>query len=337
MSGYAISTASMWGAQALAPTATAGRNIQLIISRALPGPMQTPMLESQHIARILDVLCADSDEALLRLAERQDERCGGLVGLLLEETPTIAEAVRLLMTFTRLHSEPVYWTGSLRGDYAALTNWIDRPAGVSVKDANRMNVLGILQVVAGYRAILGEAFEVLEIRLQPSALGDSCPREFLGVPIERSSTENEILISRACLTRENPRYKGHQDTHQTLRNELDQCQEALKKEIFRNDICSWIRGHLPAGDCDLTHLANRLNCDKRTLQRRFERELACRFSDLLDEVRAEICLPLVESGAFPMQMIAEQLGYATSGNFSRFFQRRFGCPPSEWSRQGFSA
>ena len=70
--------------------------------------------------------------------------------------------------------------------------------------------------------------------------------------------------------------------------------------LLRNDTCSWIRGHLPTGTCDLTQLAaTRLNCDKRTLQRRFERELSCRFSDLVDDVRAEMCLPLLESGVYP--------------------------------------
>ena len=107
--------------------------------------------------------------------------------------------------------------------------------------------------------------------------------------------------------------------------------------LLRNDTCSWIRGHLPTGTCDLTQLAARLNCDKRTLQRRFERELSCRFSDLVDDVRAAMCLPLLESGVFPMQAIAEQLGYATSGNFSRFFQRRFGCTPRDWTRLALTA
>ena len=81
----------------------------------------------------------------------------------------------------------------------------------------------------------------------------------------------------------------------------------------------------------------RLNCDKRTLQRRFERDLFCGFSDLVDEVRAEMCLPLLGSGVFPMQAIAEQLGYATSGNFSRFFRRRFGCMPRDWTRLAITA
>ena len=50
-----------------------------------------------------------------------------------------------------------------------------------------------------------------------------------------------------------------------------------------------------------------------------------------------MCLPLLESGVFRMQAIAEQLGYATSGNFSRFFQRRFGCTPRDWTRLAITA
>ena len=69
------------------------------------------------------------------------------------------------------------------------------------------------------------------------------------------------------------------------------------------------------------------SCSKRTLLPSLERELSRRFTDL---VYVEICLPLLDSGVCPMQPIAEQLGYATSGNFCRFFQRRFGCTPRDW-------
>ena len=50
-----------------------------------------------------------------------------------------------------------------------------------------------------------------------------------------------------------------------------------------------------------------------------------------------MCLPLLQSGVFPMQAITEQLGYATSGNFSHFFQRRFGYTPRDWSRLAITA
>ena len=42
------------------------------------------------------------------------------------------------------------------------------------------------------------------------------------------------------------------------------------------------------------------DCIKRTLQPFLERELPCRFSDLVDDVRAEVCLPLLGSGVGPL-------------------------------------
>ena len=47
------------------------------------------------------------------------------------------------------------------------------------------------------------------------------------------------------------------------------------------------------------------NFNKRTPQPSLKRELSCRFSDLVDDVRAEMCLPLLDSGVCPMQAIAE--------------------------------
>jgi len=47
--------------------------------------------------------------------------------------------------------------------------------------------------------------------------------------------------------------------------ELKRYQEDAKVTLLKNDTCSWIRGHLPTGTCDLTQFAARLNCDKRTL------------------------------------------------------------------------
>ena len=79
------------------------------------------------------------------------------------------------------------------------------------------------------------------------------------------------------------------------------------------------------------------NCNTLPLQPSFERESSCRFTDLVYDLQVEMCLPLLESGVCPMQPTAEQLGYATSGNFSRFFQRRFGCTPRDWTRLAITA
>ncbi len=334
--GQAISTSSLWGAHTLMESASCLESFETIIDSAfIPGGLG-PMLMSPDIAKCLDALCGDSNLPLLKLAELQDHRVGGVMVPLIQRSETVADALRVVLMFNCRHAEPLYWTGSMRGDHAALTAWFDRPADMSVSQAERMCVLGVFQAVAGFKSALGDAFQPTLIRIKPCWSGTNWPSHFLGVPIEANAPETELLLTRACLTQPNPLKRQLHEPPELIA-ELDRYQEDAKVTLLKNDTCSWIRGHLPTGTCDLTQLAARLNCDKRTLQRRFERELSCRFSDLVDEVRAEMCLPLLESGVFPMQAIAEQLGYATSGNFSRFFQRRFGCTPRDWTRLAITA
>ena len=334
--GQAVSTSALWGASQLLGSSAELANFEAIIDSAfMPGGLG-PMLMSPDISKCLDELCADFHLPLLKLAELQDHRVSGVMTPLIERSETVADALRVVLMFNCRHAEPLYWTGSMRGDHAALTAWFDRPAELSIPEVERLCVLGVFQLVAGFKSALGDAFQPTLIRIKPPWVDSDWPSHFLGVPIESNAPETELLLARSCLTLPNPLRR---DVHETpeLIIERERYQEDAKIELLRNDTCSWIRGHLPGGNCDLTQLAARLNCDKRTLQRRFERDLSCRFSDLVDDVRAEMCIPLLESGIFPMQAIAEQLGYATSGNFSRFFQRRFGCTPRDWTRLALTA
>lgn len=334
--GQAVSTSALWGAKQLLGAPSKLENFESIIDSAFMPAGLGPMLLSPDMSKCLDELCLDSNLPLLQLAELQDHRVGGVMTPLIEGSKTVADALRVVLMFNCRHAEPFYWTGSMRGDHAALTAWFDRPAELSITQVERLRVLGVFQLVAGFKSALGEAFQPTLIRIKPTCSETDWPSHFLGVPIESNAPETELLLARSCLTLPAPLRRGVHEAPELVL-ERERYQEDAKTELLRNDTCSWIRGHLPGGNCDLTQLAARLNCDKRTLQRRFERHLSCRFSDLVDDVRAEMCIPLLESGIFPMQAIAEQLGYATSGNFSRFFQRRFGCTPRDWTRLALTA
>jgi AraC-like DNA-binding protein len=329
--GHAISTVALWGAKSLAPNAAYLSQFEQVIESAVSPEGLPPMLMVGDVAKLLDSLCVDSDSALVELAQKQGRSCGGVMLSLIESAETVADAIRVVLMYNCLHAEPFYWTGSMRGDHAALTAWLDRPGDLTVKQAEKIVVLGTLQLVSGLTDILGDVFKPKLIRIKPSQISAEWPDQFMGVPIDANATETELLIDWECLNKPNPNRRSHKMSASVIEMR-ERYLENAAVVLLKNDTCSWIRSHLPQGDCDLTHLAGRLNCDKRTLQRRFEKYLSCRFSDLVDEVRAEMCLPLLESGVFPTQVIAEQLGYATSGNFSRFFLRRFGCTPRDWTR-----
>ena len=329
--GQAISTSALWGAKALLPTPAFAPQFEQVIESAAMSHGLTPMLMVGEVARLMNGLCADSDTTLIELAQSQGRSCAGAIMPLIETADTVSDAIRIILMYNCLHAEPLHWTGSIRGNQAALTAWLDRPAEVTLKQAERIVLLGTLQIVSGLTDLLGESFKPVLIRIKPSQLSSEWPDQFMGVPIDANAAETELLIDRECLGKPNPN-RCTQAGNSRLREMRERHHQDAGPDLLKNDTCSWIRSHLPQGDCDLTHLAFRLNCDKRTLQRRFAKYLDCRFSDLVDDVRAEMCVPLVESGVFPTQVIAEQLGYATSGNFSRFFQRRFGCAPRDWSQ-----
>jgi AraC-like DNA-binding protein len=329
--GQAISTSALWGAKALLPTPAFAPQFEQVIESAVTSHGLTPMLMVGDVARLMDELCADSDTTLIELAQRQGRSCGGAILPLIETADTVSDAIRLILMYNCLHAEPIHWTGSIRGNQAALTAWLDRPADLTVQQAERIVLLGTLQIVSALTDVLGDSFKPVLIRIKPSQLSLEWPDQFMGVPIDANAVETELLIDRECLGKPNPNRRT-QIGNSSLIEMRERHHENAGAELLKNDTCSWIKSHLPQGDCDLAHLASRLNCDKRTLQRRFAKHLDCRFSDLVDDVRAEMCVPLIESGVFPTQVIAEQLGYATSGNFSRFFQRRFGCTPRDWSR-----
>ena len=330
--GYSVSTSAIWGANSLSPSPDFSRRCAAVVETAVFEHRLTPMLHLNDVVTVFDGLCVESDVTMLRLAEIQGRHCAGLMAPMMEGAETVSDALKVLLTFNCLHAQPIYWTPSVRGDHVAFAIWVDRPAEVSVRQSEQMAAMGMLQFCAGFRDLLGDSFKPTVLRFKPSQVGADWPSQFVGIPIERSATQTEVLIPRSCLLLPNPLKNQDVDNPPQVEAELARYREQSSSQLLRNETCSWIKTHLATGDCDLENIAHRMNCDKRTLQRRYKRELSCRFSDMVDDVRADVCLPLLESAIFPMQMIAEQLGYATSGNFSRFFQRRFDCTPRDWMR-----
>jgi len=69
----------------------------------------------------------------------------------------------------------------------------------------------------------------------------------------------------------------------------------------------------------------------RTLQRRLAAE-GLAFSELVEEVRAELAGEMLNDTDLSLNEVAKELGYSTLSNFSRAFQRWTGKRPSEFRR-----
>ncbi|MCF3936793.1 AraC family transcriptional regulator [Gordonia tangerina] len=86
---------------------------------------------------------------------------------------------------------------------------------------------------------------------------------------------------------------------------------------------------LPTGRCSVEQVARSLGVDRRTVHRRLDDD-GTSFSAVLDDTRAELAQHMVAGRRQSMIDISESLGFASPGNFSRWFRKRFGQSPSQW-------
>jgi AraC-like DNA-binding protein len=82
-----------------------------------------------------------------------------------------------------------------------------------------------------------------------------------------------------------------------------------------------------SGAIGLPTLAKSLGVSERTLQRRL-REEGTSLQELVDEVRSELSVSLLDDSDLSLSDVAERLGYASLGAFSRAFRRWRGVSPA---------
>jgi len=57
------------------------------------------------------------------------------------------------------------------------------------------------------------------------------------------------------------------------------------------------------------------------------------YSKLVDQVRFDLAVDLIQNSGLRLTDIAAELGYSSLGNFTRAFQRFAGVPPEEFRRR----
>lgn len=109
-------------------------------------------------------------------------------------------------------------------------------------------------------------------------------------------------------------------------------------ELFRQprqDVRAKVQSLLafdPARDWQAGDIASGLAMSSATLRRRLAAE-ATSFSTLLNEVRMERALGMVNAGEQPLTQVAAACGYLSPSRFAAAFRQRFGVSPSQLRQQ----
>jgi AraC-like DNA-binding protein len=85
----------------------------------------------------------------------------------------------------------------------------------------------------------------------------------------------------------------------------------------------------------LDALARRMNVSPRTIDRGLKRE-NLQFRDLAQKIRIELACQLLVGSKATVSEVAQRLGFADTGNFSRAFRRLTGLTPSDYRQDALS-
>lgn len=154
-------------------------------------------------------------------------------------------------------------------------------------------------------------------------------RAAFGCPLRFGQPENRLLLSaadlRAPIPSRNPLMLAlHEHVLQDRLAVLGSLRTSYRvsEEIVR-------RLHL--GEPRREQIAASLALADRTLQRRLHEE-STSFQQLLDDARRELARKYLAEEHYPLNQVADLLGFVDQSNFFRACKRWFGVPPGQYRR-----
>jgi AraC-like DNA-binding protein len=250
----------------------------------------------------------------------------GMVGRLVEHSPTVASALRNLSANFHHYELGATVTLVADDDTAVLEYAIEQrvTAPELIADGAMAIAVGILRHMCGPR------WAPIELQLRRSRPARTEPyRRILGERVRYGCPRNALLFPAQWLS--HPLRGAAPDLRRFFRDQLA-AMGGERPSAFPARLRGIIRSRLLGGTCASEDAARALAVSRRTLHRRlaangttFEREL--------DEVRYDIARQMLEHSSAPMLEITASLSYANSSAFTRAFRRWSGHTPTEWRKQ----
>ena len=282
------------------------------------------LLDATTTARLLeDSAQVTRCETLgLRMARARQLSNFGALSLLLQHQATLRIALQTLIAHVHLLNEALMIELEDAGDLVILREDFlsDSPHRQSIELA-----VGVLFRMC--EALLLPGWRPQSVSFQHAAPQDlSVHRQHFRCPVNFNANLSGIVCRASDLDEPNPmadpvlaRYA------QTIVETSGPGRQASMAQQVRRAIYLT----LPSGGATSKTVAQGLGLSTRTLQRELMAE-ATTFSDLLEDIRANLARRYVADPRYRIAQIAEMLGYGSHSTFTRWFTSTFGAPPHVW-------
>jgi AraC-like DNA-binding protein len=251
----------------------------------------------------------------------------GLVGYAMYYSRTLLEALQRLARYSRIVSESLRYELTLEDDRGLITI-----QGSPRFDALRHPIDARLAgVVAGARRITRSDVSPAEVHFPyPRPEDTSEHQRFFQASLEFGRPQAMLVFRELDLKR--PIHAADD----TLAGYLDKFAEEIVRSLGERGTATdkvrrAIWTELSGGQPTLQHIASVLGVSDRTLQRRLQQE-GTSFAAVLDSLRREMAVHLLQDHSLAVYEVAFFLGYSEPSTFYRAFRRWQGTSPQEFRR-----
>lgn len=248
----------------------------------------------------------------------------GLVGRLMQHSPTVGDALRALVANLSVQDRVVVPALTTSDGTVLLSIAFYQPVAGS---ADQISDAALAITVNALRSLCGSDWSPAEVLVprSPPAAREPYWRHFRA-PVRFNEESATLVFPASDLDR---RIAGADPmTREVLDERIQQMKGAQGCE-FPDDIRRLLRTRLTGYRCSAEDIADLLAIHRRTLSRRLKGS-GMDYRSIANEVRFEIARQLLEDTEVPLCQIAAALGYSEASAFTRAFRRWSGQMPTAW-------
>ena len=278
-----------------------------------------------------DAARATGDECFgLHFGENFDVRDIGTLAYVVLNSPTIADAIRNLERYHRIHNDGAEVSFSIDAR-AAYLRFVARERPIEPRRQRQEFAMAV--VVKAFRLLGGDHWTPQEIQFAHEAPPDTSEHlRVFGCRLSFGCAANAVVVERDFVERLVP--AADLKLYRILRQHAEHILNDLPRETdFRADVRRAIADAMRDGDPRLARVAAKLAMSPRTLQRRLEEEGVV-FKALVDDTRLRFALGYLRHGGHTLTEIAFLLGYSEVSALNRAFKRWTGVTPSGYREVG---
>lgn len=260
----------------------------------------------------------------LKLGISQSAEALGSLGILILHCRTIREALTGAQRFMAVHSQAEYW----RLQESEHLAFVERfSVSQDVSHARQFKELSFAVCLKLVKTLIKGKVKLERLELAHAPISDvSSYKKLFGCDVLFNQEHDRIVAQRHVLDYEiltlSTANKQLLEAH--LSNTLKQYDDDIERQIT-----TIILQTLGIQEMSLDNVANLLQLNKRTLQRRLKAQ-DLSFKHILRDVRIKTACWHLEASTMDITLLSETLGYNDVSAFSKAFKAETGASPLQW-------